>query len=419
MSSASTSPSTCSRVGQRDVSQAHQTRRVQLVNGRAEALPFPDSSFDALTFTYLLRYVDDPRATLKELARVVKPGGVVASLEFMVPPSPFWRFWWWGYTRFVLPVGGLAHRRAGVVPRRALPRAEHLGALSAVPGGLDGRRLGEGRFRGRRHPPDEPRRGTGDVGPTCLHAGAGPDGRARPSTPPAPVAGATGGSSLHPPYTGWHLSYVVIGACLAPKVNTTRLLATLLAFFFAVGIAAHALDELNGRPLRTRIRSGYLVAAAAVGLGGAVVIGVLGVARSGLWLVPFIVFGPLIVVAYNAELFGGLVHNDAGFAAGWGAFPVLTAYVGQTDALALAPVLAALAAFALSVAQRRLSTPARALRRRVERVEGTVTASTGAVSFIDREYLLAPLEGALRALAWSTVLFAAGLAVARLVSVGA
>jgi demethylmenaquinone methyltransferase/2-methoxy-6-polyprenyl-1,4-benzoquinol methylase len=95
------------RVGQRGVSQAHQTRRVQLVNGRAEALPFPDSSFDALTFTYLFRYVDDPRETLKELARVVRPGGVVASLEFMVPPSPFWRFWWWGYTRFVLPVAGL------------------------------------------------------------------------------------------------------------------------------------------------------------------------------------------------------------------------------------------------------------------------------------------------------------------------
>src|ERR1019366_4054745 len=96
------------RVGQRGVSQAHQTRRVQLVNGRAEALPFPDSSFDALTFTYLFRYVDDPQETLNELARVVRPGGVVASLEFMVPPSTFWRAWWLAYTRIVLPVAGLA-----------------------------------------------------------------------------------------------------------------------------------------------------------------------------------------------------------------------------------------------------------------------------------------------------------------------
>jgi len=94
-------------VGQRNVSQAHRTRRVQLVNGRAEALPFPDAIFDALTFTYLFRYVDDSRATLEELARVVKPGGVVASLEFMVPPNAFWRAWWWAYTRLVLPVAGL------------------------------------------------------------------------------------------------------------------------------------------------------------------------------------------------------------------------------------------------------------------------------------------------------------------------
>ena len=94
-------------VGQRNISQAHQTRRVQLVNGRAESLPFPDASFDALTFTYLLRYVEAPQATLCELARVVKPGGVVASLEFMVPPNLFWRAWWWGYTRLVLPLGGL------------------------------------------------------------------------------------------------------------------------------------------------------------------------------------------------------------------------------------------------------------------------------------------------------------------------
>jgi len=219
---------------------------------------------------------------------------------------------------------------------------------------------------------------------------------------------------LHPPYTAWHLSYIVVGACLAPFVNTTRLVATLLAFFFAVGIAAHALDELNGRPLRTRLRSEYLVAATVIGLGVAVALGAVGVTRTGWVLVPFIVIGPLIVIAYNAELFGGLLHNDVGFAVGWGAFPVLTAYVAQTKTLALAPVLAALGAFALSVAQRRLSTPARALRRRTERVEGAVTASSGEVQAIDLRYLLAPLEGALRALVWATILFATALAVARL-----
>jgi demethylmenaquinone methyltransferase/2-methoxy-6-polyprenyl-1,4-benzoquinol methylase len=92
--------------GHRNVAGAGMGDRIQLVAGRAEQLPFPDDSFDALTFTYLLRYVDDPQATLRELARVVKPGGAVASLEFLAPPSHFWRFWWWLYTRLLLPAGG-------------------------------------------------------------------------------------------------------------------------------------------------------------------------------------------------------------------------------------------------------------------------------------------------------------------------
>jgi demethylmenaquinone methyltransferase/2-methoxy-6-polyprenyl-1,4-benzoquinol methylase len=93
--------------GARNVEAAGQRARVELVAGRAEQLPFPDRTFDALTFTYLLRYVDDPAATLGELARVVKPGAVAASLEFFLPPNRFWRVMWWLYTRLLLPVGGL------------------------------------------------------------------------------------------------------------------------------------------------------------------------------------------------------------------------------------------------------------------------------------------------------------------------
>jgi demethylmenaquinone methyltransferase/2-methoxy-6-polyprenyl-1,4-benzoquinol methylase len=95
------------RQGQVNVVTSGQSGRIKLIAGRAEQLPFPDATFDALTFTYLLRYVDDPQATLAELARVVKPGGTIASLEFLAPPSRFWRFWWWLYTRFLLPAGGL------------------------------------------------------------------------------------------------------------------------------------------------------------------------------------------------------------------------------------------------------------------------------------------------------------------------
>lgn len=93
--------------GARNVAAAGASGRVTLLNARAEQLPLADASVDALTFTYLLRYVSDPQATLAELARVVRPGGLVASLEFNVPPSAFWRFWWRGYTRLVLPLGGL------------------------------------------------------------------------------------------------------------------------------------------------------------------------------------------------------------------------------------------------------------------------------------------------------------------------
>ena len=219
---------------------------------------------------------------------------------------------------------------------------------------------------------------------------------------------------LHPPYTAWHLAYVVIGACLAPVVNATRLIGTLLAFFFAVGLAAHALDELHGRPLRTRIPSVALVVVAGVGLAGSIALGVVGIAQVGWVLVPFLVVGPVLVVAYNFELFGGVIHNDLGFAASWGAFPVLTAYVAQTGRLALAPLIAAIGAAALSAAQRALSTPARLLRRQSADVVGTITLTDGGTIPVDRSVLLAPLEQALRAMAWAVVLLAAALAIDRL-----
>jgi hypothetical protein len=219
---------------------------------------------------------------------------------------------------------------------------------------------------------------------------------------------------LHPPYTAWHLSYAVIGAALAPRVQTSRLIATVLAFFLAVGLAAHALDELRGRPLRTRIPAPALVAVVVVGLAGALALGVAGVYRVGWTLIPFMVVGPVLVIAYNAELYSGAMHTDFGFAAAWGAFPVLVGYVAQAGSLAVAPVLAAAGAFALSSAQRGLSTPARNIRRRAVRVEGSITFGDGRIVPITADELLRPLELALRASSWAIVLLAAGLAVARL-----
>ena len=236
---------------------------------------------------------------------------------------------------------------------------------------------------------------------------------------PAYYAARSGGwrdwwTLLHPPYTAWHLSYAVIGAALAPHVQASRLVATVLAFFLAVGVAAHALDELRGRPLRTQIPGPALVAAVAAGLAGALVLGVAGVYRVGWTLIPFMVAGPVLVIAYNAELFGGVMHTDSGFAAAWGAFPVLTAYVAQAGTLAIAPVLAALGAFALSAAQRRLSTPARNIRRRARQVEGSITYADGRTVPITADTMIRPLEMSLRAASWAIMLLAAALAVARL-----
>ena len=220
---------------------------------------------------------------------------------------------------------------------------------------------------------------------------------------------------LHPPYTAWHLSYVVIGASLAPKLDVVRLIATLLAFFLAVGISAHALDELKGRPLGTEIPSAVLTTAAALGLVGAVALGVAGLTRLGIGLLPFIALGVLFVFVYNLELLGGKLHGDFWFALSWGAFPVLTAYFAQTGRLSIGAVAVAIAAFALSFGQRSLSTPARLLRRRSRSVTGSVTMRDGSAVELDEATLLRPLEQALQAFSWGVVMLALGMVASKLI----
>jgi len=218
---------------------------------------------------------------------------------------------------------------------------------------------------------------------------------------------------LHPPYTAWHLSYVVIGAALAPALDAVRLGATLLAFLLALGVAAHALDELRSRPLKTRIPDAVLVGAAATSLAGAVALGLAGIGRVGVGLLPFILVGVLFVVAYNLELFGGVLHGDFWFALSWGAFPVLTAYFAQAGRLSLAAGIGAAAAFGLSYCQRALSTPARRIRRQARAVSGSIVLEDGTAEPLDSAVLLEPLERALRSLSWATVGLALALAVAR------
>jgi len=214
---------------------------------------------------------------------------------------------------------------------------------------------------------------------------------------------------LHPPYTLWHLSYVAIGAAIAPRLDGGRLAATLLAFFLAVGLGAHALDELKGRPLRTEIPGWLLTSVAAASLLAAVGLGIVGIARIGAGLGVFIVVGVALNCGYNLELFDGRLHNDFVFALAWGSFPVLTAYYAQAATLRVSALIAALAAYWLSTAQRALSTPARALRRRIASIEGTVTYNDGHTATLSRPVLLAPLETALKAAAAGVVALAASL----------
>jgi len=218
---------------------------------------------------------------------------------------------------------------------------------------------------------------------------------------------------LHPPYTAWHLSYVAVGAALAPEFAWSRLLPTLAAFFLAVGIGAHALDELNGRPLRTEISRPVLVGLAGLSIAGAVAIGIAGTLTVSPWLGAFVAAGAFIVVAYNLELAGGRFHGDAWFALAWGAFPLLTAYFAAAERIDGVALLAAAAAFALSRAQRLLSTPVRDMRRRVARVSGTLERRDGSAEPVTSELLLRGKEGALRAMAASSVALSAALVLMR------
>lgn len=218
---------------------------------------------------------------------------------------------------------------------------------------------------------------------------------------------------LHPPYTLWHLSYVAVGAALAPRMHWALLGWTTLAFALAMGVGAHALDELTGRPLQTRIPARTLVFLAAVSIAAGSAIGVAVAVSQTLWLLVFVAAGAFIVVAYNLELFAGSFHGELWFAAAWGAFPVLTAYFASAHTLRADAIAAAAYAVASSWAQRRLSTPVRLVRRRVTRVEGEIELADGTRVPVDADTLAAAPELALKALAAAVVLVAAALLLAR------
>jgi len=219
---------------------------------------------------------------------------------------------------------------------------------------------------------------------------------------------------LHAPYTAWHLSYVVVGGCLVAEVSWGRLGLTVLAFFLAMGIGAHALDELAGRPLQTAIPGSVLIALAVVSVVAACAIGLAVAFSFSLWILPLIAIGAFLVPAYNLELFGGRFHSDIWFAVAWGAFPVVTGAVACAGTVRAATVIAAAWATVLSLAQRRLSTPVRRSRREVVSTTGELELAGGGREAITRESLVEAPEAALKLLAVATILIAAALVAFRL-----
>ena len=368
-----------------------------LVRGRAERLPFADASFDHVTFTYLLRYVDDPAATLRELARVLRPGGRLAALEFGIPRGPLYPFWLL-HTRVGLPLLGRLFsarwsavgaflgpsidrfyrdhpeseiegywRDAGLVDvtsrRMSLGGAIVMSGIKAAGATetLSSRRYPHARSRG------DPSAARGpSVAPATQRMGS------------AFYALRPGGwrdywTLLHPPYTAWHLSYVVMGAAIAPYPDPRLVGGALLAFFLAVGIAAHSFDELQGRPLATRIPSAVLFALGALALVGALALGLAATATVGPAYLLFVVLG----------------------------------------AAPLPSALVAFAASLVSLAQRRLSTPVRRIRRRAATVSGEVRYRDGTREPIDPRTIIAASEAALRLLWLAMVALAVGALLAR------
>ena len=233
----------------------------------------------------------------------------------------------------------------------------------------------------------------------------------------APVGSLKGDliAVLHPPYTAWHLSHVAIGAALVPRIDWLVLSATLLAFFLGTGVAAHALDEKNGRPLRTSLDDRTLMLLGVGGLAGAAMVAVVGAFVLSPWVLAWAAAGIFLAAGYALERPAAL-HTTLGFALAWGGFPVLVGYWAQAQALSIGAVFVAAAATLISMAQRTLSTPARHVRRNATQTQLILSRESAGWENEERwdeARILATWELPLRLLAWSMVVLATGLLLAR------
>jgi hypothetical protein len=215
-------------------------------------------------------------------------------------------------------------------------------------------------------------------------------------------------SLLHVPYTIWHLSYVPIGAALAPDLDWLVLGGTLTAFAIGLGIGAHALDEVKGRPLGTGLSDRVLWAMGLGAMGVSLAIAIVGAFVVSPWVILWAIVGILLAVGYALEW--PVLHTDLGFGLAWGSFPLLVGFWAQTQTFTAAVLAMAVMACLLSLAQRALSTPARFVRRKTEEASAVFDEDRA----WDRRELLATWERPLRLLTWTIVALAVGLLLSHL-----
>ena len=220
-------------------------------------------------------------------------------------------------------------------------------------------------------------------------------------------------SLLHPPYTLWHLSYILIGVSMAPTIYLDRSVAVLFAFFLGLGIGAHALDETMGNPLQTRLSKKSLYVIGFSALFAAIAIGLYYVYALSVLILPFVLIESFFALAYNLEMFQSKFHSDLVFALSWGSIPYLTGYFVNALSISLATIVMAVGIGLLTFVQRTLSTQARLWRRKMEPVK-SMKLSSGKEVNVSSSELISPAEKSLKALTIMIFLVAIALVLARL-----
>jgi hypothetical protein len=217
----------------------------------------------------------------------------------------------------------------------------------------------------------------------------------------------------HPPYTLWHLSYVLIGISLSPVIYPARSIAVLAAFFLGLGIGAHALDETMGNPLQTRLSRVQLYLIGFSSLGGAILIGIFYVATVSLLILPFVLLEAFFALTYNLEAFGKRFHNMLVFSLSWGAIPFLTGYFVNSLSLNLPILLVSLAVALLTYVQRTLSIQARTVRRVLPAPVRSLKLANGEEVIISEKDLIGSAEKSLKMLSLMIFFLAVGLILQR------